>query len=155
MLALVLCLPALVVNNEASVNTALRMRGGLALDTKTLNLAGALYHGSFGVALYADPNAFADSGASPVKYTADAEGPVGLFTGRAFGGMMLGMASLYLFDPESEGATKMYATVMALFSPILLKCISDGEPAFKKKMWIAQAFMHLPFTALMLYKAFK
>ena len=76
-------------------------------------------------------------------------------TGRAFGGMMLGMSSLYLFDQESEGATKMYATVMALFSPILLKCISDGEPAFKKKMWIAQAFMHLPFTALMLYKAFK
>ena len=79
----------------------------------------------------------------------------GNLTGRAFGGMMLGMSSLYLFDPESEGATKMYATVMALFSPILLKCISDGEPAFKKKMWIAQAFMHLPFTALMLYKAFK
>ena len=55
----------------------------MMLDTKTLNLAGAIYHGSFGLALYADGNAFADSGMSPVKYTADAEGPVGEFTARS------------------------------------------------------------------------
>ena len=61
---------------------------GLVLDTKTLNTIGAVYHASFGAALYSDPNAFADSGMSPIKYTADAEGPVGSFTGRAFGAMM-------------------------------------------------------------------
>jgi hypothetical protein len=92
MLALVLALPALVVpHKEAAapaVAPALRLRGGLALETSTLNLAGCLYHASFGAALYADPEAFTDSGFSPVKYTADTEGPVGSFTGRAFGAMM-------------------------------------------------------------------
>ena len=67
------------------------MRAGLAIDTKTMNTIGAVYHGGFGLGLYADPNAFADSGPSPLKYTADAEGPVGEFLGRAFGGMMLAM----------------------------------------------------------------
>ena len=62
------------------------------LDTKTLNTIGAVYHASFGAALYSDPNAFADSGMSPIKYTADSEGPVGAFTSRAFGGMMCAAA---------------------------------------------------------------
>lgn len=64
------------------------------------------------------------------------------------------MASIYLFEKESIAVTKMLAVSMSLFTPILAKNIKDGEPAFKKKMWIAQAFIHVPFTALMLLKAF-
>ena len=81
MLAIILALPALVVHhNDIAPSNALKLRGGVALDTKTLNTINGLYHVGFGAALYADPNAFADSGASPIKYTADAEGPVGAFT---------------------------------------------------------------------------
>lgn len=156
MLALLSLTTALVVQSEApAALPALKLRGGMMLDTKTLNLAGAIYHGSFGLALYADGNAFADSGMSPVKYTADAEGPVGEFTARAFGGMMLAMGSVALFEDAllCEGVTKMFAIGMALFSQILFKNIQAGEPSFKP-MWKLQAFLHLPFTALMLFKAF-
>jgi hypothetical protein len=153
MLALILALPAFVAK-EAAV-PALRLRGGgLVLDTKTLNMAGAIYHASFGVALYADPNAFADSGMSPIKYTADAEGPVGAFTARSFGAMMLGMSSIALFDVESAGATKMFATVLSLFTPILIKNIQEGEPSFKVNMWKFQSLIHIPFAVLMVVKAF-
>ena len=131
------------------------VRAGIAIDTKTLNMAGAAYHGMFGAALYADPNAFADSGMSPIKYTADAEGPVGKFTGQAFGAMMLAMGSLALFEDSlaSEGVTKMFAIAMSLFSPILANNVKQGEPNFKP-MWKPQALVHLPFTAIMLYNAF-
>jgi hypothetical protein len=66
------------------------------------------------------------------------------------------MSSLALFDDvkESEGVTKFFAIAMSLFSPILLKCIQDGEPSFKKDTWVLQSFLHLPMTALFLYKAF-
>ena len=129
---------------------------GITLDTKTLNTAGALYHGMFGLGLYSDPNCFADSGMSPLKYTADSEGPVGEFTARAFGGMMLAMGSLALFEDAMacEGVTKMLGIAMGLFSPLLFKCMEKGEPSFKKDMWKLQSLLHLPFTALMLFKAF-
>ena len=41
---------------------------------------------------------------SPLKYTVDAEGPVGEFFGRAFGSMLLGMSTIGYFAPESESA---------------------------------------------------
>ena len=103
----------------------------------------------------ADPNAFSPSGSSPLKYTEDAEGPVGKFTGRAFGGMMLGLASSGLFDKESTGITKMFAISMALFCPILYSNTKeDGAGAGHTKMWKLQSLLHVPFTALMLFKAF-
>jgi len=154
MLAIILALPALVVHHN-DIAPSLKLRGGVALDTKTLNTINGLYHVGFGAALYADPNAFADSGASPIKYTADAEGPVGAFTSRAFGAMMLALSSAAYFDPESTGVLKAFAIAEALFTPILVKNIQDGEPAFKKKMWIFQSFVHIPLAALMLFKAFK
>jgi hypothetical protein len=64
------------------------------------------------------------------------------------------MSSIYLWEKESIAVTKMIAVSMSLFTPILAKNIADGEPAFKKAMWIAQAFIHVPFTAVMLLKAF-
>ena len=46
--------------------------------------------------------------------------------------------------------------MMPLFTPILAKNIKDGdEGGFKRKMWIPQAFVHIPFTVFMLLKAFK
>ena len=139
-----------------SLTVAPRLCAGITLDTKTLNTAGALYHGMFGLGLYTDPNCFADSGMSPLKYTADSEGPVGEFTARAFGGMMLAMGSLALFEDAMacEGVTKMLGIAMGLFSPLLFKCMEKGEPSFKKDMWKLQSLLHLPFTALMLFKAF-
>ena len=129
-------------------------RAGLAIDTKTMNTIGAVYHGGFGLGLYADPNAFADSGPSPLKYTADAEGPVGEFLGRAFGGMMLAMSTAGYFAPESEGVMKMYAVAEALFTPLLIKNIKDESGSMKTGMWKLQALMHIPLAALSLYKAF-
>ena len=131
-----------------------RARAGLAIDTKTMNTIGAVYHGGFGLGLYADPNAFADSGPSPLKYTADAEGPVGEFLGRAFGGMMLAMSTAGYFAPESEGVMKMYAVAEALFTPLLIKNIKDESGSMKTGMWKLQALMHIPLAALSLYKAF-
>ena len=130
------------------------VRAGLAIDTKTMNTIGAVYHGGFGLGLYADPNAFADSGPSPLKYTADAEGPVGEFLGRAFGGMMLAMSTAGYFAPESEGVMKMYAVAEALFTPLLIKNIKDESGSMKTGMWKLQALMHIPLAALSLYKAF-
>ena len=66
------------------------------------------------------------------------------------------MGSLALFEDtkEAEGVTKFFAVVMSLFSPILVKCIQDGEPSFKKQSWMLQSLVHLPMTALFLFKAF-
>merc|ERR1712072_948508 len=119
MLALLTASTALTLDNKHAAAPALRLRGGVSFDTSTLNLAAAVYHASFGAGLYADPNCFAESGASPLKYTADTEGPVGSFMGRSFGAMMLGMGSIALFDKESEGVTKMFAVIMSLFCPIM------------------------------------
>ena len=130
------------------------VRAGLAIDTKTLNTINSLYLGGFGLGLYLDPNAFADSGMSPLKYTADAEGPVGEFLGRAFGGMMLAMSTAGYFAPESEGVMKMYAVAEALFTPLLIKNIKDESGSMKTGMWKLQALMHIPLAALSLYKAF-
>ena len=130
------------------------VRSGLAIDTKTLNTINSLYLGGFGLGLYLDPNAFADSGMSPLKYTADAEGPVGEFLGRAFGGMMLAMSTAGYFAPESEGVMKMYAVAEALFTPLLIKNIKDESGSMKTGMWKLQALMHIPLAALSLYKAF-
>ena len=130
------------------------VRAGLAIDTKTLNTISSLYLGGFGLGLYLDPNAFADSGPSPLKYTADAEGPVGEFLGRAFGGMMLAMSTAGYFAPESEGVMKMYAVAEALFTPLLIKNIKDESGSMKTGMWKLQALMHIPLAALSLYKAF-
>ena len=44
------------------------MRAGLAIDTKTMNTIGAVYHGGFGLGLYADPNAFADSASGLLSF---------------------------------------------------------------------------------------
>ena len=128
---------------------------GVSFETSTLNLAAAVYHASFGAALYTDPDAFAPSGASPIKYTEDSEGPIGKFTARSFGAMMLGMGSIGLFDKESEGVTKMFAVAMALFSPILAaNTKEDSAGAGHTQMWKLQSLVHVPFTALMVYKAF-
>lgn len=155
MLALLTATTALTLDNKHAAAPALRLRGGVSFETSTLNLAAAVYHASFGAALYSDPNAFAPSGASPLKYTEDAEGPVGKFTARSFGAMMLGMGSIGLFDKESEGVTKMFAIVMALFSPILAaNTKEDSAGAGHTQMWKLQSLLHVPFTALMVYKAF-
>ena len=128
---------------------------GVSIETSTLNLAGALYFGSFGAGLYTDPNMFAESGASPLKYTADAEGPVGKFGLRSFGSMMLGISSIGIFGKDSEAVTKMFAVTLALFSPIMASnSQEDSAGAGHTKMWKVQMLFHLPFTALMLYKAF-
>ena len=112
---------------------------GVSFDTSTLNLAAAVYHASFGAGLYADPNCFAESGASPLKYTADTEGPVGSFLGRSFGAMMLGMGSIALFDKESEGVTKMFAVIMSLFCPIMAaNTKEDSAGAGHTQMWKLQ-----------------
>ena len=133
------------------------MQAGVSVsfEASTLNLAAAVYPAGFGAALYADPNAFAPSGASPVKYTEDMEGPVGKFTARAFGAMMLGMASIGLFDKDSEGVTKMFAVAMSLFCPILAaNTKEDSAGAGHTQMWKLQSLIHVPFTALMIWKAF-
>ena len=140
--------------SAAPIDPPTTARAGLAIDTKTMNTIGAVYHGGFGLGLYADPNAFADSGPSPLKYTADAEGPVGEFLGRAFGGMMLAMSTAGYFAPESEGVMKMYAVAEALFTPLLIKNIKDESGSMKTGMWKLQALMHIPLAALSLYKAF-
>ena len=127
---------------------------GLAIDTKTMNTIGAVYHGGFGLGLYADPNAFADSGPSPLKYTADAEGPVGEFLGRAFGGMMLAMSTVGYFGPESEAALKMFAAAFSLFTPLIFKNIGDESGSMKTGMWKLQALMHLPLVVLSIYNGF-
>ena len=112
---------------------------GVSFDTSTLNLAAAVYHASFGAGLFTDPNCFAESGASPLKYTADAEGPVGSFLGRSFGAMMLGMGSIALFDKESEGVTKMFAVIMSLFCPIMTaNTKEDSAGAGHTQMWKLQ-----------------
>ena len=130
------------------------VRSGLAIDTKTLNTINSLYLGGFGLGLYLDPNAFADSGMSPLKYTADAEGPVGEFLGRAFGSMMLAMSTIGYFGPESEGALKMFAAAFSLFTPILLKNIGDESGAMKTSTWKLQVLMHLPLVVLSVYNGF-
>ena len=130
------------------------VRAGLAIDTKTLNTISSLYLGGFGLGLYLDPNAFADSGMSPLKYTVDAEGPVGEFFGRAFGSMLLGMSAIGYFGPESESALKMFAATFSLFTPIIFKNIGDESGAMKTSTWKLQALMHLPLAALNVYNAF-
>ena len=135
-------------------NVSRVVRAGLAIDTKTLNTISSLYLGGFGLGLYLDPNAFADSGMSPLKYTVDAEGPVGEFFGRAFGSMMLAMSTIGYFGPESEGALKMFAASFSLFTPILLKNIGDESGAMKTSTWKLQALMHLPLAALNVFNAF-
>ena len=128
---------------------------GVSFETSTLNLAAAVYHASFGAALYTDPNMFAPSGASPAKYTADLEGPIGKSNTRSFGAVMLGMASIGYFDKESEGVTKMFAVAMALLAPIVAANTKEGSAgAGHTQMWKMQALFHLPFTALMVYKSF-
>ncbi len=83
------------------------------------------------------------------------EGPVGKFTARAFGAMMLGMASIGLFDKDSEGVTKMFAVAMSLFCPILAaNTKEDSAGAGHTQMWKLQSLIHVPFTALMIWKAF-
>ena len=123
MLALVCSALAFSVPNKQAVAPALRLRGGegLNFDTKTLNMAAAIYHGMYGIGLYADPNMFADSGKSPIAYTADAEGPVGRFMGRSWGAMMTAMACMYWFDLDNTAVTKMFAVAMALITPIMFK----------------------------------
>ena len=130
------------------------VRAGLAIDTKTLNTISSLYLGGFGLGLYRDPNAVADSGRSPLKYTADAEGPVGEFFGRAFGAMMLAMSTIGYFGPESEGALKMFAAAFSLFTPLIFKNIGDESGAMKTSTWKLQALMHLPLAVLNVYHAF-
>tara|TARA_B110001452_G_C14980201_1_gene342630 strand:+ start:147 stop:518 length:372 start_codon:yes stop_codon:yes gene_type:complete len=119
-----------------------------------VNLAGALYHAGFGISLYAMPDSFTPSGMAPVKYTEDIEGPVGKFAHSGFGAMMLAMGSGVLLDTENEGFTKMLAIAMTLFCPILAKNAMPDAPGMKTTMWRAQALMHVPFTALMVWKAF-
>ena len=160
MLALVCSALAFSVPNKQAVAPALRLRGGegLNFDTKTLNMAAAIYHGMYGIGLYADPNMFADSGKSPIAYTADAEGPVGRFMGRSWGAMMTAMACMYWFDLDNTAVTKMFAVAMALITPIMFKCIENGgdgdKASFKKDAWKLQVCIHVPFTAVMLLNAF-
>ena len=130
------------------------VRAGLAIDTKTLNTISSLYLGGFGLGLYLDPNAFADSGMSPLKYTVDAEGPVGDFFGRAFGSMLLGMSTIGYFGPESESVLKMFAATFSLFTPIIFKNIGDESGAMKTSAWKLQALMHLPLVVLSIYNGF-
>ena len=49
----------------------------------------------------------------------------------------------------------MYGVAMALFTPILISNIKQGEPAFKKKMWIMQAVPHVSLMIFTLVNAFK
>ena len=130
------------------------VRAGLAIDTKTLNTISSLYLGGFGLGLYLDPNAFADSGMSPLKYTVDAEGPVGEFFGRAFGSMLLGMSAIGYFGPESESALKMFAAAFSLFTPLIFKNIGDESGAMKTSTWKLQVLMHLPLVVLSVYNGF-
>tara|TARA_B100000513_G_scaffold134801_1_gene60650 strand:+ start:2638 stop:3105 length:468 start_codon:yes stop_codon:yes gene_type:complete len=141
---------ALTVKEQVAA-PALRLRGGSAL---TPAAAGALYHGFFGAGLYISPDMFGDK--SVLSYAKDVEGPVGGFFGRGFGSMLLGAGLAYLVEPEATVLTPLYAIMMTLFTPILAKNIKDGdEGGFKRKMWIPQAFVHIPFTVFMLLKAFK
>merc|ERR1719174_2389320 len=95
----------------------LKLRGG-ALDLKTVNAIGAVYHGMFGVTLMADPNFYSPSGLSPIKYfNADAEGPAGAFGFRGFGIMMAAMGLAFLVDPTSKGLSALYAIATLLFTP--------------------------------------
>jgi hypothetical protein len=66
----------------------------------------------------------------------------------------MGSLALFADTNEAEGVTKFFAVVMSLFSPILVKCIQDGEPSFKTNTWKLQSLLHLPMTALFLFKAF-
>ena len=68
--------------------------------------------------------------------------------------ILITMSSISLFDPESAAATKMFAIVLSLFSPILVKNIQEGEPSFKVNMWKFQSLIHIPFAVLMVVKAF-
>ena len=116
-----------------------------------MNTIGAVYLEDLASAC--TPIQFADSGPSPLKYTADAEGRW-VVPGRAFGGMMLAMSTAGYFAPESEGVMKMYAVAEALFTPLLIKNIKDESGSMKTGMWKLQALMHIPLAALSLYKAF-
>ena len=131
----------------------LKLRGG-ALDTKTVNTLGAVYHGMFGITLMADPNFYSPSGLSPLKYfNADSEGPVGEFGFRGFGIMMTAMALAAKFEPESTALTKLYAIATALFTPHMIGT-TKGNKMGNKKVWLMQIAMHLPVTALLVKKAF-
>lgn len=117
-------------------------------------MLGAIYHGSFGVTLAADPNFYSPSGMSPLKYfDADAEGPVGEFAFRGFGIMMAAMGLAYLVEPESKALTAMYAIATALFTPHMLNTYKTNKAA-NKKMWMMQIPMHLLVTAISIKKAF-
>lgn len=117
-------------------------------------MVGAVYHGSFGVTLAADPNFYSPSGPSPIKYfDADAEGPVGEFGFRGFGIMMTAMSLAYLVDAESKALTAMYAVATALFTPHMLDTYKNNKAA-NKKIWMVQIPIHLVMTALMVKKAF-
>ena len=160
MLALVCSALAFTVPNKQAAAPALRLRGGdgINFDTETLNMAGAIYHAAYGIGLYSNPNMFAESGNSPIVYTADAEGAVGRFFARFSGAMLIAMGAIYLFDPTSESVLKMFAIAQTLFTPLLLKCIENGsddaKASFKKAAWKLQALVHLPFTLIMLMNAF-
>ena len=91
---------------------------------------------------------------SPLKYTVDAEGPVGEFFGRAFGSMMLAMSTIGYFGPESEGALKMFAAAFSLFTPLIFKNIGDESGAMKTSTWKLQVLMHLPLVVLSVYNGF-
>ena len=131
----------------------LKLRGG-ALDTKTVNTLGAVYHGMFGLTLMSDPNFYSPSGASPIKYfEADAEGPVGEFAFRGFGIMMSAMGLAGIAEPESTALTKLYAIATALFTPHMVGTYK-GNKMGNKKVWLMQIPMHLLVTALSVKKAF-
>jgi len=154
-IARLLCLLATASALRVEKTPLLALRGGsLDLTTKTVNMIGAVYHGSFGVTLTSDPNFYGPSGASPIKYfEKDAEGPVGEFAFRGFGIMMAAMGLAYLVEPESKALTALYAIASALFTPHMLGTYK-GNPAAKKQIWMLQIPMHLIVTAISIKKAF-
>jgi len=138
---------------ESKAVPALRLRGG----SLTPNAAAATYFGVFGAGLYIAPDTmFGDN--ALLSYVNDVEGPVGAFYARGFGGMMMGMAAACILEPASTALTSLYAISMTLFTPLLAnnlkRAMSGDKSGFKKKMWIPQALVHIPFTVFMLAKAF-
>jgi len=156
MIARLLCLLATTSALRVEKPTSLLVLRGGSLDmaTKTVNMVGAAYHGSFGLTLASDPNFYSPSGMSPLKYfEADAEGPVGEFAFRGFGIMMAAMGLAYLVEPESKALTALYAIATALFTPHMIATYKTNKAA-NKKMWLMQIPMHLLVTALTVKKAF-
>jgi len=134
---------AFKVANQPTVKPAplLKLRGGGVTDLDTASLLGAIYYGSFGVTLLANPSMFyGKDGFLP--YMKAEMGPVGTFFGRAFGAMMTGLAAIHFTDGPNAAILKAMAIAGICMLPQMYANFADKDN-FVELMWGLQLPTHV------------